>query len=59
MKEEAIGMLQDIEYERILREHEKKAKAAIIKARTAEYVAAGVDKAMARIMAKAEFEAGL
>lgn len=59
MNEEAIRMWQDIEYERILREHEKKAKAAIIKVRTAEYVAEGVDKAMARIMAKAEFEAGL
>jgi hypothetical protein len=50
---------QAIEYERILRTHEKKAKAAIIKEKTAEYVAQGIDKTIAAIMAQTFYECGI
>lgn len=59
MTEDGIKMAQAIEYERILRTHERKAKQEIIKQKTKEFVQEGVDKTIARIMAKAMFEAGL
>ena len=43
-------------YNLIIDEHERKAKAALIKQRTAELVAEGIDRSMARTLAKAEFE---
>lgn len=49
-------MAQAIEYERILRTHERKAKAAIIKEKTAEYIAQGIDKTIAAVMAKTFYE---
>lgn len=56
MTKEAIEMAQAIEYERIIRTHERKSKAAIIKEKVAEYVAAGVDRSMAYTMAKVFYE---
>ena len=56
MTKEEIKIAQAIEYERILRTHEKKAKAAIIKEKTAEYIAQGIDKTIAAIMAKTFYE---
>lgn len=56
MTQAGIRTAQAIEYERILRTHEKKAKAAIIKEKTAEYVAQGIDKTIAAIMAKTFYE---
>ena len=56
MTKEEIKTAQAIEYERILRTHEKKAKAAIIKEKTAEYIAQGIDKTIAAIMAKMFYE---
>ena len=56
MTKEAIKTAQDIEYERILRTHEKKAKQAIIKEKTAEYIAMGIDKTIAAVMAKTFYE---
>lgn len=52
----AIRTAQTIEYERIVRTHEKKAKAAIIKKKTAEYIAQGIDKETAAVMAKTFYE---
>lgn len=59
MTAEAIKMAQAIEYERIIRTHEKKAKREIIKEKTAEYVAQGIDKTLARIMAETFYEYGI
>ena len=59
MTKEAIKTAQAIEYERILRTHEKKAKQAIIKEKTAEYIAEGIDKDIAKIMAKTFYEYGI
>jgi hypothetical protein len=59
MTNEAIKTAQAIEYERIIRTHEKKAKAAIIKEKTAEYVAQGIDKTIAAVMAKTFYEYGI
>lgn len=56
MTNAAIKTAQAIEYERILRTHEKKAKAAIIKEKTAEFIAQGIDKAIAAVMAKTFYE---
>lgn len=56
MTEAGIRTAQAIEYERILRTHEKKAKKEIIKEKTAEYVAQGIDKTLAAIMAKTFYE---
>ena len=56
MTREGMDFAQAIEYERILRTHEKKAKKEIIKEKTAEYVAQGIDKEMAAIMAKTFYE---
>lgn len=56
MTQDGIKFAQQIEYERILRTHEKKAKKAIIKEKTAEYVAQGIDKSLAAIMAKTFYE---
>lgn len=50
---------QAIEYERIVREHEKRAKKAIIKEKVAEYMAEGIDKMVAEVMAKTFYEYGL
>ena len=49
-------MAQDIEFERILRTHERKAKQAIIKQKAAELMAEGVEKTMAVTMAKVFYE---
>ena len=56
MTREGMDFAQAIEYERILRTHEKKAKKEIIKEKIAEYVAQGIDKEMAAIMAKTFYE---
>lgn len=56
MTNAGIKTAQAIEYERILRTHEKKAKTAIIKEKTAEYIAQGIDKTLAAIMAKTFYE---
>ena len=56
MTEQAIKMAQDIEFERILRTHERKAKQAIIKQKAAELIAEGVEKTMAMMMAKVFYE---
>lgn len=56
MTEAGIKTAQAIEYERIVRTHEKKAKAAIIKEKTAEYIAQGIDKTIAAVMAKTFYE---
>ena len=55
----AIRTAQKIEYERIVRTHEKKAKAAIIKEKTAEYISQGIDKELAAVMAKTFYEYGI
>ena len=44
MTEQAIKTAQNIEFERILRTHERKAKQAIIKQKAAELIAEGVEK---------------
>lgn len=59
MTNEGIRMAQAIEYERIVRTHEKKAKSAIIKEKVAEYVAQGIDKTIAQVMAKTFYEYGI
>ena len=56
MTNESIKAAQAIEYERIIRTHEKRAKAAIIKEKTEEYIAQGIDKTIAAIMAKTFYE---
>ena len=56
MTKEGIKMAQAMEYERIVRTHEKRAKAAIIKEKVAEYVAQGIDKNIAQVMAKTFYE---
>lgn len=56
MTNESIKIAQAIEYERILKTHEKKAKAAIMKGKTKEYIAQGIDKTIASIMAKTFYE---
>lgn len=56
MTQDGIEFAQQIEYERILRMHEKRAKKAIIKEKIAEYVAQGIDKKMAATMAKVFYE---
>lgn len=56
MTKEGIQIAQAIEYERILRTHERKAKAAIIKEKTEEYIAQGIDKTIAAVMAKTFYE---
>lgn len=56
MTDEGIKVAQAIEYERILRTHEKRAKAAIIKEKTTEYIAQGIDKTTAAVMAKTFYE---
>lgn len=56
MTTNGIRTAQAIEYERIIKTHEKKAKAAIIKEKTAEYVAMGIDKTIAAVMAKTFYE---
>lgn len=52
----ATRTAQAIEYERIIRTHEKKAKQEIIKEKTAEYIAMGIDKTIAAVMAKTFYE---
>ena len=59
MTNEGIKMAQAMEYERIVRTHEKKAKSAIIKEKVAEYVAMGIDKTIAQVMAKTFYEYGI
>lgn len=45
-----------IEEQEIIRKHEAKAKKVLIKQRVDELVAQGIDKEMAKIMAKIEWE---
>ena len=59
MTKEGIKKAQAMEYERIVRTHEKKAKSAIIKEKVAEYVAQGIDKTTAQVMAKTFYEYGI
>ena len=59
MTNEGIKMAQAMEYERIVRTHEKKAKYSIIKEKVAEYVAQGIDKTIAQVMAKTFYEYGI
>ena len=59
MTNEGIKMAQAMEYERIVRTHEKRAKSAIIKEKVAEYVAMGIDKTIAQVMAKTFYEYGI
>lgn len=47
---------KNISYNLIVEEHERKAKAALIKQRTAELVAEGIDRSMARILTKTQYE---
>lgn len=56
MTREGIATAQTIEYERLLREHERRAKAAIIKNKVSELVAEGVDERLAKMMAKVFYE---
>ena len=53
---DGIDFAQRIEYERILRTHEKRAKAEIIKKMKAEYIAQGIDETLAGIMARTFYE---
>lgn len=59
MTNNAINTAQAIEYERILRTHEKKAKSELIKEKTKEYIAQGIDRTTAAIMAKTFYEYGI
>ena len=56
MTKEGIATAQAIEYERLLREHERRAKAAIIKDKVSELVAEGIDEKLAKVMAKVFYE---
>ncbi len=58
MTREAMDMAQAIEYEHIVRTHERRAKKAIIEEKVAEFMAEGVDRSMAKIMAEALYEMG-
>ena len=49
-------MMNAIYEEAIKREHEKRAKKHIIKEREKELIAQGIDKTIAEVMAKVEFE---
>lgn len=59
MTKNGIKVAQAIEYERIVREHEKRAKKEIIKEKVAEYMSEGIDKMVAEVMAKTFYEYGL
>lgn len=59
MTKNGIKVAQAIEYERIVRTHERKAKKEIIKNKVAEYVAQGIDKTIAEVMAKTFYEYGI
>ena len=48
--------MQAIEYEEIVRTHEKRAKKAIIKEKVAEYMSQGIDRIIAETMAKVFYE---
>lgn len=56
MTREGVATAQAIEYERLLREHERKAKTAIIKDKVSELVAEGIDEKLAKVMAKVFYE---
>lgn len=45
-----------IEEQEIIRKHEAKAKKVLIKQRVVELVAQGIDKEIAKVMAKVEWE---
>lgn len=45
-----------IEEQEIIRKHEAKAKKVLIKQRVGELVAQGIDKEIAKVMAKVEWE---
>lgn len=51
-----VETMQALEYERIVKTHERKAKAEIIKERTKELIAQGIDKLTAQTMAKVFYE---
>lgn len=53
---DGIDFSQRIEYERILRTHEKRAKVWTIKKMKDEYIAQGIDETLAGIMAKTFYE---
>lgn len=59
MTKTGTKVAQAIEYERIVRTHEKKAKKAILKEKVDEYVAQGIDKVIAEVMAKTFYEYGI
>lgn len=59
MTNEGIKTAQAIEYERIVRTHERKAKVELIKEKTAEYINEGIDKTIAAVMAKTFYEYGI
>lgn len=52
-------LIQQIEYEEIVRKHERKAKRVLIAQRVKEIMSEGVDKEMAKIIANAEWNACL
>ena len=54
-----VAIAQEIEFDRIVKLHEKRAKKAIIKQKVAEYVAQGIDKTVAEVMAKTFYEYGI
>lgn len=54
-----FAIAQEIEFDRIVKTHEKRAKKAIIKQKVAEYVAQGIDKTVAEVMAKTFYEYGI
>lgn len=51
-----VETMQALEYERIVNTHERKAKAEIIKEKTKELMAQGIDKLTAQTMAKVFYE---
>lgn len=54
-----VETMQALEYERIVKTHEQKAKRQIIKDKAEELIAQGIDKITAQTMAKVFYEYGL
>ena len=56
MSRELLNLIAE---EEIYKKHEKKCKKELLKQRTNELVAEGVDKQLAKVMAESEYDCGL
>lgn len=56
MSRELLNLIAE---EEIYKKHEKKCKREVLKRRTNELVAEGIDKQLAKVMAQSEYDCGL